>query len=422
MTESTGAEALSKTAPPDVVLGRLSLWVGGPCGHDGWLDVALRVGDDHHDIAATSGPLVQVRDLIAFEPALRTLSDSDKGEATLASDGGSLRVRVTRYSRDHGNYVEVGLRRSIYDQKISFSIAKSSYSDALIGLRAVLTRLEEEREARRRPVERLDPPPAWALPASQRSGAFLAEDYPADAFEARELGVAEVDYVVSAEGRVVDLRLTRPSGVDALDAATLAILATRFRYEPAEDATGRPVPHKQRRKVAWLRRWEAPEVLDAAEVTLRYVVDGVGWFSVSVDVGAAHGDFGGSSWMTAAMGDLLRVGTALACGVTRAEAEFNAEPCLTRVEFEVDVLNSSVPARKNQWSGTSGCWIRIREIDHQTLEPKPAEFEALCYSPLAVAEAIYLMALPHFEQNERIDYPAFMALAAAIGAARTQEP
>jgi TonB family protein len=417
--DSSAAE-LSRTAPPDILLGRLHLWIAGPQGWEGWLDVAVRVGDAHDTIADTSGLMIQKKDLIAFEPALRAVAEAAEGEALLRSDGGSLTVRVKRYSRDFGNHVEVGLRRSIYDQKISFAIAPTGYAGALVGLRAVLTRLEEELQSRQTPVPRLDPAPAWAWPARQRGGGFGVADYPAEALEPGVMGVVEVDYWVSLEGVPRDIRLVVPSGSEALDSATLAIIADRFRYEPAVGAQGAPVAQRQRRKVAWLRRWDAPVVLDAAEVTFHPVVGGVGWFGVDALVGTMRDGFGGSSWMTEVMGDLLRAGTALAGGVPKVEILFNSEPFVSRLEFEVEVLNSSVPARNNRWTATSGCWLRLWEIDHQTGVQKDLEFEALCFSPLAVAEAIYRMALPLFEQNDRGDVPVFAALVSAIEAARAE--
>ena len=417
MAERPDAAALSRTAPPDILLGSLGLWVAGPTGNDGWLDLAVRVGDDYQTIAETNGPLIRLNELIAFEPALRALAEAETGEVLLWSEGGALTVRVKRYARHSGNYVEVGLRRSIYDQKISFSVAPGAYASALVGLRGVLTRLEAELQANRPALPELDPEPAWTVAARQRSGAPLASDFPAEALAQRRVGVTEVEYLVSTDGAPRDIRVTGPSGDDTLDAATLSVISDRFRYDPATDASGSPVAQIQRRKVAWLTRWEAPDVLDAAEVTFRYVVDGVGWFSVEVQVGAASGGFGGS-WMTAAMEDLLRIGAALAGGVRRAEMVVDAEPFLTRIEFEVETLNSSVPARDNRWTATDGCWIRIGDIDHRTQERKEFEFEALCLSPLAVAEAIHRMALPHFAQQARTDFPAFAALVAAIRAAR----
>ncbi|HEX9955323.1 MAG TPA: TonB family protein [Allosphingosinicella sp.] len=418
MPDPVSAAELSRRAPPDVLLGRLSLWIGSLKSNDGWLDVAVRVGDDHHLIAETSGMLIQRQDLEAFEPSLRDLAGAESGEALLRSAGGSLSIRVVRQSRAFGNRVEVGLRQSIFDQKISFGIAPQAYDGAVVGLRAVLARLAQELETARPRVPLLEPPPAWAWPARQHGGAFEASDYPPDALERGETGVVEVDYVVRETGEISDLRLVSSSGSASLDSAALTVIAERFQYDPATDAAGTPLPHKQRRKIAWLLLRDGPVVLDAAEIDLRYIVDGVGWFSVYARIGKADGGFGGSSWMTRPMEDLLRAGTALAAGVRTAQAMFNAEPFLSRLEFEVETLNSSVPARNNVWTATDGCWVRVHDLDECTFEPTELTFEALAYSPLAAAEAIYRMALPLFEANARTDYPAFAALVAAIEAAR----
>jgi hypothetical protein len=58
VTEPIGAAELSRTAPPDILLGRLSLWVAGPQGWEGWLDVAVRVGDPYNTIADSSGMMI----------------------------------------------------------------------------------------------------------------------------------------------------------------------------------------------------------------------------------------------------------------------------------------------------------------------------------------------------------------------------
>ena len=155
-------------------------------------------------------------------------------------------------------------------------------------------------------------------------------------------------------------------------------------------------------------------------VAFDYVVDGVGWFAVTVRAGPTKGGFGGSSWITDAMGDLLRAGLALLAGAARAEVICDAEPFITRVEFE-RVLLKQETGRDGRLREIHGCWIRIREIDHQTEEPGPAEFEALCRSPRQVAEALYRMALPHFADHARSDYLTMAALEGALQGVQSAE-
>lgn len=133
------------------------------------------------------------------------------------------------------------------------------------------------------------------------------------------------------------------------------------------------------------------------DVSFDYVVDGYGWYSVSVRVGTRESGFGGG-YLTDPMGDLLRSGLALLAGAERAELTCDAEPALTRVEFE-RVLLSVGDSGPGKARARYGCTIRICEIEHLTAGPQDPEFEALCRSPRAVAEAIYRMALPHFRHG-----------------------
>jgi len=150
---------------------------------------------------------------------------------------------------------------------------------------------------------------------------------------------------------------------------------------------------------------EAPRPFEAwdsgergADVRLDYVVDGYGWYSVDLRVGAQQGGFGGS-FLTDAMGDLLRAALLLLAGADRAELMCNAEPGLTRVEFSRETLRFDVDAAGLPERHVYGCRILIREIDHQTGAVGAPEFDALARSPRAVAEAIYRMALAHFKDG-----------------------
>jgi hypothetical protein len=142
--------------------------------------------------------------------------------------------------------------------------------------------------------------------------------------------------------------------------------------------------------------WDAG--LGAGEdVSFDYQVDGYGWYGIDVRVGSRSGSFGGG-YLTDPMGDLMRAGLAMLAGAGRAELMCNSEPGETRVEFERVLLASddSLPAGARS---RFGCTIRIVKIDYLTGEALDTEFEALCRSPYAVAEAIYRMALPHFREG-----------------------
>jgi len=73
-------------------------------------------------------------------------------------------------------------------------------------------------------------------------GAIRDSDYPRGALAAGAGGTVYLRFVVSTDGRVSDCAVTRSSGRSDLDAATCRIIRDRFRYRPARDYAGRPVP------------------------------------------------------------------------------------------------------------------------------------------------------------------------------------
>lgn len=83
---------------------------------------------------------------------------------------------------------------------------------------------------------------AGGTPAEWISGEIRPGDYPHDAFQSRREGVVGLRFVVGVSGRVTDCAVTRSSGDASLDAATCRIILKRFRYHPALDASGRPIP------------------------------------------------------------------------------------------------------------------------------------------------------------------------------------
>ena len=151
------------------------------------------------------------------------------------------------------------------------------------------------------------------------------------------------------------------------------------------------------------------------DIEFEYVVDGYGWYSIRLRTATKAGGLDGG-YLTDPMGDLLRAGLSLIAGASRAELTLDAEPALTRLEFERVLLSldDTAPQRART---RHGCRIRIREVDDypggETHEP---EFEALCRSPRAVAEAIYRMALPHFRDGAGPWSDAMAALEAALAA------
>lgn len=75
-----------------------------------------------------------------------------------------------------------------------------------------------------------------------RSGRLKDSDYPPDAGRAGVNGTVAVRYLVDATGHVTECDVTRTSGSRALDDTTCALIQKRFRFSPARDGRGKPVP------------------------------------------------------------------------------------------------------------------------------------------------------------------------------------
>jgi len=87
--------------------------------------------------------------------------------------------------------------------------------------------------------------------ARRLRGEIKWSDYPESAFRDNAGGTVAVLYTVGVDGRVHDCRVTQSSGRADLDAATCDALVRRFRYKPARDAYGRPVPERIGRDQTW---------------------------------------------------------------------------------------------------------------------------------------------------------------------------
>lgn len=172
-------------------------------------------------------------------------------------------------------------------------------------------------------------------------------------------------------------------------------------------ATGLEPPDKLQHFEAW-----ESGLVSEAPVSFEYHVDGYGWYEGTIRVGDKRGDFGGS-WLSGFLGDLLCTALMLLAGKSHAEVLCRGEPGLTAIEFSTVMLRTEVNAEHLPERSVDGCWIRIRELDDATGEERSLEFEGLCRSPRAVAEAIYKMALKQFEAGAG---PWSDALAALEGA------
>jgi protein TonB len=85
--------------------------------------------------------------------------------------------------------------------------------------------------------------------AQLRGGSIVPRDYPRAANGSQ--GTVEARLAVSAAGAVTGCTVSRSSGNAVLDATTCRLIRQRFRFTPARDAQGNPVPSEQ----GWRQRW-----------------------------------------------------------------------------------------------------------------------------------------------------------------------
>ncbi|MEE8439303.1 MAG: energy transducer TonB, partial [Micropepsaceae bacterium] len=84
----------------------------------------------------------------------------------------------------------------------------------------------------------------------ERTGSVQQRDYPTESVRLREEGLVIVNVCVAADGSIDDVRLVETSGNPRLDNATIRMVMSRFRYNPATQQ-GAPVRHCQNQPVRW---------------------------------------------------------------------------------------------------------------------------------------------------------------------------
>jgi protein TonB len=97
-------------------------------------------------------------------------------------------------------------------------------------------------------------------PAQLINGNLRNEDYPRSALRAGAQGSVSVSFTVGPSGRVEQCRVTRSSGHPDLDETTCRLILRRFRYRPALNAAGDPVPETMRKAYDWLLPFRPPSI------------------------------------------------------------------------------------------------------------------------------------------------------------------
>lgn len=91
-------------------------------------------------------------------------------------------------------------------------------------------------------------------------------DYPSDAVRDSRIGVTTVRLTVSPEGRVTGCETAESTGMLLLDRRSCHLFTKRARFEPAKDASGRPVQATYYSAVSW----QTGELVNAPADDLRY--------------------------------------------------------------------------------------------------------------------------------------------------------
>ena len=91
--------------------------------------------------------------------------------------------------------------------------------------------------------------------AEKIAGELKTKDFPRSGAGERDGRFIIVRYDVAADGRVRNCRVVQSSGSAEADAITCRLIEKRFRYRPAQDAAGNPVPDQ----TGWKQWWWRPE-------------------------------------------------------------------------------------------------------------------------------------------------------------------
>ncbi len=94
--------------------------------------------------------------------------------------------------------------------------------------------------------------------AAYRSGGIKRSEYPAGASRAKPKRVVGMNLDIDATGRVTRCAIAESSGDAVLDRETCRLAVARFRYRPARNADGKPVPDRRGFWQAWALDGSAP--------------------------------------------------------------------------------------------------------------------------------------------------------------------
>jgi TonB family protein len=133
----------------------------------------------------------------------------------------------------------------VTDCRIIASSGSASLDEATCRIMRTRARFRPAHDANGNPVpDTVSSRVRWVLPADEvdLTPYIVSADYPAQALPRRAFAQVEVQLNVSAEGRVTQCLVIRPSYSAALDARTCEIAQARAHFLPARDAADHPIP------------------------------------------------------------------------------------------------------------------------------------------------------------------------------------
>jgi len=98
-----------------------------------------------------------------------------------------------------------------------------------------------------------------ATPARFLKGELRNRDYPRALGDAGIGGTVTMRFTVGTDGRVSNCRVIGSSGNAELDETTCRLIEQRYRYRPARDWEGRPVPSTDTDEHEWISRPPVPD-------------------------------------------------------------------------------------------------------------------------------------------------------------------
>jgi hypothetical protein len=125
------------------------------------------------------------------------------------------------------------------------------------------------------------------------------------------------------------------------------------------------------------------------EVRIEYDLGDAGWSSFRLTVGTASVVVGPCSYLTDALGDLVRAALMIATTSYRAEVSFDSEPMEWRLIIQLDAQSHRIGFRLKVLTFPSLDYPPSPEAEGQTVFDAPCSADSFARAVLGVAQAIW---------------------------------